>query len=51
MSRRGRDCPLTYRYQPEVLAGPAQLSADTLYMVGGPTAPLGLPEFTTTLVW
>lgn len=51
MSPRGRDCPLTYRHQPEVLAGPAQLSADTLYMVGGRLHHWGLPEFTTTLVW
>jgi hypothetical protein len=35
MSPRGRDCPLAYRYRPEVLAGPAQLSAATLYVVGG----------------
>jgi hypothetical protein len=32
---RGRSCPLAYRYQPEALAGPAQLEADTLYVVGG----------------
>jgi hypothetical protein len=31
----GRSCPLTYRYQPEALAQPAQLEADTLYVVGG----------------
>jgi hypothetical protein len=31
----GRSCPLTYRYQPEVLAQPARLEADTLYVVGG----------------
>jgi hypothetical protein len=35
MSARGRSCPLAYRYQPEALAQPAQLSADTLYVVGG----------------
>jgi hypothetical protein len=32
---RGRSCPLAYRYQPEALAQPAQLEADTLYVVGG----------------
>jgi hypothetical protein len=32
---RGRVCPLAYRYQPEALAQPAQLEADTLYVVGG----------------
>jgi hypothetical protein len=31
----GRSCPLTYRYQPEALAQPAQLEADTLCVVGG----------------
>ena len=35
MDARGRSCPLTYRYQPETLAEPAQLEADTLYVVGG----------------
>ena len=35
MDPRGRSCPLAYRYQPEALAGPAQLEADTLYVVGG----------------
>jgi hypothetical protein len=35
MSAPGRSCPLTYRYQPEALAQPAQLEADTLYVVGG----------------
>jgi hypothetical protein len=35
MRPRGRDCPLAYRYQPEALAEPAQLSAATLYVVGG----------------
>jgi hypothetical protein len=35
MDPRGRSCPLTYRYQPEALAGPARLEADTLYVVGG----------------
>jgi hypothetical protein len=32
---RGRSCPLAYRYQPEALAQPAALEADTLYVVGG----------------
>jgi hypothetical protein len=31
----GRSCPLAYRYQPEALAQPAQLHANTLYVVGG----------------
>jgi len=35
VSIRGRSCPLAYQYQPEALAQPAQLSADTLYVVGG----------------
>ena len=35
MDARGRSCPLAYRYQPEGLAEPARLSADTLYVVGG----------------
>ena len=35
MNRPGRTCPLAYRYQPEALARPAQLEADTLYVVGG----------------
>jgi hypothetical protein len=35
MDARGRSCPLAYRYQPEALAQPAQLEADTLYVVGG----------------
>ena len=35
MDARGRSCPLSYRYQPEVLAQPAQLEADILYVVGG----------------
>jgi hypothetical protein len=35
MAARGRSCPLAYRYQPEALAQPAQLEADTLYVVGG----------------
>jgi hypothetical protein len=35
MDTRGRSCPLAYRYQPEGLAEPARLSADTLYVVGG----------------
>ena len=35
MDRPGRSCPLAYRYQPEALARPLQLEADTLYVVGG----------------
>ena len=35
MDRPGRACPLAYRYEPEALARPAQLSARTLYAVGG----------------
>jgi hypothetical protein len=35
MDPRGRSCPLAYRYRPEALAEPAQLEADTLYVVGG----------------
>jgi hypothetical protein len=35
MDRPGRSCPLAYRYQPEALARPPQLEADTLYVVGG----------------
>jgi hypothetical protein len=35
LDARGRSCPLSYRYQPEALAQPAQLEADTLYVVGG----------------
>ena len=35
MNCPGRTCPLAYRYQPEALAQPAQLEADTLYVVGG----------------
>jgi hypothetical protein len=35
MDRRGRSCPLAYRYQPEALAQPPQLEADTVYIVGG----------------
>jgi predicted phosphodiesterase len=35
MDPRGRSCPLAYRYQPEALAGPAQLEAETLYVIGG----------------
>jgi hypothetical protein len=35
MEPRGRSCPPSYRYQPEALAQPAQLEADTLYVVGG----------------
>jgi hypothetical protein len=32
---RGRSCPIGYLYQPEMLAQPARLEADTLYVVGG----------------
>ena len=35
MEARGRSCPIGYRYQPEALAQPARLEADTLYVVGG----------------
>jgi hypothetical protein len=35
VSSRGRDCPLAYRYDPEALAEPSGLSAETLYVVGG----------------
>ena len=35
MDRPGRSCPLAYRYQPEALAQPPQLEADTVYVVGG----------------
>jgi hypothetical protein len=35
LDSRGRACPLSYRYRPEALAQPAQLTADTLYVVGG----------------
>jgi hypothetical protein len=35
MDTRGRACPLAYRYQPEALAQPPSLEADTLYVVGG----------------
>jgi hypothetical protein len=35
VDRRGRSCPMGYRYQPEALAEPARLEADTLYVVGG----------------
>jgi hypothetical protein len=35
MDPRGRSCPLAYRYRPDALAQPAQLEADTLYVVGG----------------
>ena len=35
MNRPGRTCPLAYRYRPEAFARPAQLEADTLYVVGG----------------
>jgi hypothetical protein len=31
----GRSCPLSYRYRPEDLAGPATPVASTLYVVGG----------------
>jgi hypothetical protein len=35
MDTLGRSCPAAYRYRPEALAQPAQLSADTLFVVGG----------------
>ncbi len=35
MTLEGRSCPLSYRYQPQDLAGPATLSTRTLYVVGG----------------
>lgn len=35
MSVPGRTCPTHYRYSPGALAGPAKLSAETLYVVGG----------------
>ena len=35
MSLRGRDCPLAYRYEPEALAQPSRLEADTLLVIGG----------------
>ena len=35
MSAAGRRCPLDYRYAPEVLARPAELEAETLYVIGG----------------
>jgi hypothetical protein len=35
MDRPGRSCPLAYRYQPEALAQPPRLEADTIYVVGG----------------
>jgi hypothetical protein len=31
----GRSCPLHYRYSPGVLARPAELVAETLYVIGG----------------
>ena len=31
----GRSCPLSYRYQPEVLARPPDFDCETLYAVGG----------------
>jgi hypothetical protein len=31
----GRSCPLAYQYRPEALAQPAQVQADTLFVVGG----------------
>jgi hypothetical protein len=34
MVARGRVCPVFYRYQPEQLAGPAGLTAETLYVAG-----------------
>ncbi|WP_290651216.1 metallophosphoesterase [Aquisalimonas sp.] len=35
MTEPGRHCPLRYRTQPEDLDTPAQITADTLYVVGG----------------
>lgn len=35
MEAPGTILPLAYRYQPEALAEPARLEADTLYVVGG----------------
>jgi hypothetical protein len=32
---RGRSCPIGYWYEPEVLAQPARLEADILYVIGG----------------
>lgn len=34
MVDRGRACPLSYRYRPEDLAGPADLTAHTLIVAG-----------------
>lgn len=34
MTKRGRACPLSYRYRPEDLAGPARLHCSTLFVVG-----------------
>lgn len=34
MVDRGRACPLSYRYQPEELAGPPCCSVSTLYVIG-----------------
>lgn len=31
----GRSCPLHYRYRPDSFARPAELAADTIYVVGG----------------
>jgi hypothetical protein len=35
MTTAGRSCPLHYRYRPEVLNRPAELAAETLYVIGG----------------
>jgi hypothetical protein len=31
----GRTCPLSYRYQPSVFNRPAEISAETIYVIGG----------------
>lgn len=31
----GRNCPLAYRYSPAVFARPAEITTDTLYVIGG----------------
>ncbi len=35
VGRPGRSCPLHYRYSPATLNRPAEIEADTLYVVGG----------------
>lgn len=35
MSEEGRSCPADYQYDPSVLARPVELTADTLYIIGG----------------